>query len=326
MTRPRPAHFVGASGLSLDPAAGLTLAADPRVGLLLKADGAYCQLTTDSRGRIDSAISSTGAPLAGTADLLGIYAAPPYSTLVGEAMVHSEAGIAATASLGFVQVHLFDCLRLAGQPLAPLPYSERHGALYRAQSWCESEGHGRARDWTLDGHGNAHVSTALHDDPRTPTKRPARRPFLDRAPSRRGQFVAAIPRDLRRFPVLPIVRGLADARALWDLIESTGLEGAVAVRLDARAGAPRAKRKIKITDTISASVLAADASHSRVSAIVRRRPLEFTVPGRHEGIVEIAHNGFYRSGLPRFARVVRRRCDKMIGAVPDRGALIEWRA
>ena len=325
MTRPRPAHYTGATGHAIPPDAIAGLDFD-RHALMLKADGLYCTLTTDARGRIDSAVSQLGRPIPEAADLLGIVAAPPFSTLAGELTAHTEAGRAEAEELGYPIVHLFDCTRLAGQPLQHAPYQERHGALYRAQSWVESEGYGRARDWTLDARGNAHAlsrSAERNEDRGCPSRSGLPRSGVA------GRFVAAVPRDLRRLPVLPLARGLADARALWDLIESTGLEGAVAVDLRARVGAPRSKRKIKLTDTVSATVLGSDATASLVVAdFPVRGPVEFTLgsPLPVGAIVEVAYNKFYRSGLPKFARVVRRRCDKAIGPVTDRGALIEWAA
>ena len=321
-SRPRPVNFAGARGAAQPPdvIAGLDF---DRWALSLKRDGLYAQLTTDARGRIDSVVSQLGREIPGAADLLGIHAAPPYSTLVGECMLQTEAGIAATAALGYVQVHLFDCLRLAGQPLARQPYAERHGSLYRAASWCESEGLARRREWTLDARGDAHALSASGSAIKEcrPVGRQASRGAAatrhgGRLPALPGRYVAAIPRDLRRLPIAPLVRGRADALALWSRIERDGLEGAVAV--DLRAPVGRGKRKIKVTDTLGCTVIAADASCSEVTT----GPLTFTVPGVAEvgSVVEIAHHGYYASGVPRFARIVRARPDK------TRGGLIEWAA
>lgn len=293
MTRPRPVCYAGATGAAIDPAAGLGLDPD-RYGWQLKSDGLYCQITTGTDGRIDSVSSQIGRPIAGSEDLLGIHAAPPFSTLVGEYTGHTESGAAESAARGYAVVHLFDCLRLAGVPLGRLPYRERHGSLYRAQSWVEGEGLARRREWTTDAQGDA------HDDA--------------------GRYHAAIPRDLRRLPIAPTVRGRVAALELWSRIERDGLEGAVAVDLRAPVGARGAKRKIKITDGMTCTVIDAGPAHSLVSASTARGPLTFAVPGAANvgAAVEVAHHGYYVSGLPRFPRIVRART--------DRGALVEWRA
>ena len=316
--------YTGASGAVLAPDAGLSLDPD-RYAYQIKSDGAFCRITTDGSGRIDSAVSQNGLPIAAASDLLGIHAAPPYSTIDGELDAQTEAGTLATAERGYALLHLFDCVRLAGQPIARLPYVERHGSLYRAASWCESEGLARVRDWALDVHGNAHASRGLGGYPRTDTIPKVEGGNRDAPATYPGRFVAAIPRDLRRLPIIPLHRGRTAAHALWSAVERDGLEGLVAVELRAPVGRVGSKRKIKLTDTLDCTVTESDASHSRVTT---DRGLTFIVPGHLEAgaVVEVAHNGYYRSGVPRFARVVRARPDKMDRAVPDRMALVEWAA
>lgn len=299
--RPRLPGYVGAIGAALDPAAGLELG--DSYGWMLKADGAYAMLPLDGDGRVAAVMSQTGEPLHGAGGLVGIVAGPPHSVLVGEYSGHTTAGIAEVAARGWDVVHLFDCLQLAGRDLSRVPYRERHGLLYTAHSWVEGEGLGRVREYVPDARGDAHDSA--------------------------GRYVRATPRDLRRLPILPLVRGRAGARALWDEVERDGLEGLVACRLDAPIGARGAKRKIKLTDTLDGVVVSSDASHSLVAARIagpRPRDLTFTIPGSVPpgSVVEVAHNGFYTSGLPRFVRLVRARRDKVVAQ--DRGGLVEWAA
>lgn len=289
--------YVGPARL-LTPSAGLAIgrgwAWQP------KFDGCYAEARTDAAGRLASVVSRAGRELPEAADLLGILAGPPGSVLVGELDAHTEAGIAATAARGFANLHLFDCLALAGTDLRARPYAERWGALHRAQSAVEGDGAGRLETWRDDAAGDA----LTLGRPRCPTT---------------GRRVARVPRDLRRLPIVPLLRSEADARELWRDVEAGALEGLVAVRLDARAGARDGKVKIKVTDTIDARVVATSPGVLRVvtrsgttQRAWRARP-EFVIQSRGGEVpgqvVEVAHHGYYRSGEPRFARVVRTRKD-----------------
>lgn len=329
MSRARLSDYAGATS-RLDPQEGLALDPD-RFGFQEKKDGAYAQISTDAHGRISSVLSQSGAPLHGAQDLIGIVAGPPFSTLVGECDLHTESGIAAARARGYACLHLFDALRVDGRYLARLPYLERRAALFAAQSWVESEGRSRRRDWTLDARGNAHATVASGSRVAAPIERggaigrPSSTPKAigaGRRAARPGTFVSPVPRDLRRLPILPLHRGADAARALWSSVESTGAEGLVAVRLDAPIGRRGAKVKIKSTDTLDCYVVSSDRTAAIVRARVasdaasidrvRWRVVEFTVAGCHAvgSIVEVAHNGWHDSGAPRFARVVRQRTDK----------------
>lgn len=281
---------------------------DPDRGLALgngwayqpKLDGCYAVATTDAAGRLASVVSRTGRAIPEAADLLGILAGPPGSVMVGELDAHTEAGIAAASMRGFANLHLFDCLALGGADLRTRPYVERWGALHRAQSAVEADGAGRIETWRDDAAGDA----LTLGRPRCPTT---------------GRRVARVPCDLRRLPIVPLLRSLSDVRETWRSVEAGALEGMVAVRLDARAGARGAKVKIKITDTIDARVIATSPGVLRVvtrsgttQRAWRARP-EFVIQSRGGEVpgqvVEVAHHGYYRSGEPRFARVVRTRVD-----------------
>lgn len=286
--RPRPSFYAGAIGHALQPEAALCLDLD-RYALTVKHDGAYAEVQLGTRGEIAAVVSRTGQRLHGADELEGIIAGPPHSTLVGEFTGHTEAGIAEAAARGHPVIHLFDCIRLDGQPLARLPYAERHGALYRAQSWVESRHEQRDQSLRTDANGAAHGD--------------------------RGRFARFAPRDLRRLPITPLHRGRAAASELLDRIDADGLEGAVACDLTAPAGRRGAKLKIKRIDTIDGTVLRSDQGASVVRARVlypRPRDLEFTVPGFAEpgAVIEVRHLGWYTSGLPRHPSIVRERTDK----------------
>jgi hypothetical protein len=278
--------YAGA-GARLDPARGLALDAN-RWAWQPKVDGVYCQISTDAAGRIWSVVSRTGAELPEGRDLHGIVAAPPLSVLVGELEAHTESGVRAAAARGYRLAHLFDAIRMAGRLVTGLPYHERRGCLYRAASWVESEGLARDRSLTVDANGDAHGPD--------------------------GRYRRAIPRDLRRLPIVPMARGTAAARELWSTyVDRGGGEGLVAVRLDAPLGARGSKRKIKATDTIDAVVVASGGGAIRVAS----RGLAWTMSGSAPvgAVVEVAHDGWYESGAqPRFARLVRRRADVTVVA------------
>lgn len=272
--------------------AGATARLDPEAARALrgawgyqpKVDGCYVRITLGAGGRVASVVSRAGAAVA--CDLGGIVAGPPDTVLHGELEAHTEAGIAAAAARGWAAVHLFDVSRLAGVDVTARPYHERHGLLHTAASVVEGEGAGRVRSWSVDARGDAHGA--------------------------RGRYVSPVPRDLRRFLVVPLARGPSGLAELWrDHVELAGGEGLVAVRLDARLGARASKRKIKLTETIDGVVVAADSAAVMVAARVRGDVRRFAVPGRAApgSVVEVACDGYYASGLPRFPRLVRSRAD-----------------
>lgn len=260
-----------------------------------KEDGVYGEARLDGAGRVASVVSRNGREVAEARELLGIVAGPPGSVLVGELDAHTEAGNATARAAGYRCLRLFDCLALGGEDVRGLSYLDRWGALHRAQSWAEGEGLARASTWEDDAAtGRAHAVDGS------------------------GRFCRRVPMDLRRFPVVPLMRSAAEAREAWRSVEDGAAEGLVAVRLDAKAGARGSKRKVKITDTIDARVVEVGAGCARVATRAgstqrawRDRP-SFTVAAdglRVGAVVEVAHHGYYASGEPRFARVVRARSD-----------------
>jgi len=291
-----PTDYTGATR-RLDPAAGLALP-DRTHGWQIKHDGCYVRLSIDAHGRIASVLSRAGRPVA--TDLIGILAGPPDSVLHGELEAHTEAGIRAATARGFALCHLFDVTRLAGRDVSAAPYLERHGLLYTAQSILEGDNLARVRSWQTDATGRAHASS--------------------------GRFVAPVPRDLRRLPVTPLVRGHAAARELWRrAVELGGGEGLVACRLDAPVRARNAKSKIKLSDTLDCRVISSGATAMTVAAVIRsdssRGPRSkvvlFAMPGSAPvgTIVEVRLDGWYATGLPRFPRLVRSRGDLSCGGV-----------
>ena len=281
--------YVGATRL-VSPEAGLSLTA--AWAWQPKLDGCYAVARLDSAGRIASVTSRTGRELPEGADLLGLLAGQPDSVVVGELEAHTEAGASAAARQGYRRLHLFDALRADGVDLSALPYVERWGALHRMQSVLEGDGAARVESWHHDGYGRPH------------------------GPS--GRFCRRVPVDLRRLPIVPLLRSPSDARQPWRQVEAGALEGLVAVRLDAPAGRRDSKRKIKLTDTLDCRVVAVSPRVVRVAArggstqrAWRDRPT-FAVgaSGLRVGqVVEVAHHGYYATGEPRFPRVVRERTD-----------------
>lgn len=280
----------------LDPAAGLAL--PNGWGYQLKHDGCYVRLRINHSGRIADVTSRAGRPVA--TDLIGILAGPPDSVMHGELEAHTEAGIRAATARGHALCHLFDCTRLAGRDLHDAPYVERHGALYAAQSMLEGDHLARVHAWQTDATGRAHAAS--------------------------GRFTASIPRDLRRLPVTPMVRGRAAAAELWRrAVELDGGEGLVACRLAAPVKARGSKCKIKLTDTLDCRVVGAGPTAMTVVAKIREdsargprhRVVQFVMPGSAPvgSIVEVRADGWYATGLPRFPRLVRSRGELSCGSV-----------
>jgi hypothetical protein len=270
-----------------------------------KVDGTYCRVTTDERGRIMSGLSRTGAAMQ-LGDLVGIVAGPPLAVLHGELEAHTEAGVRIAATRGWRNLHLFDCTRSGGASLERLPYAERYAALHRAQVAIELAGLGR-------------IAPMQPDPRRWKWRRPADGGLAPaeyewRPLNPRGVVPGGPPRDLRRVPVVPMVRTHAQAEELWaDFVLRGGGEGIVAVALAAPAGRRGSKRKVKQTDTIEAVVL---RNQGGGVVALRRGDQEFLVSARGKvqpqpgQVVEVAHDGFYeRDFTPRFARMVRVRND-----------------
>lgn len=270
---------------------GLELAGDARRwAAMVKVDGVCARVRLDGRGRIASVLSRAGAELREASDLLGIEAGPPDCIFWGEIEAHTEAGNRAAAARGWRALHLWDCTRFAGEDLARAPFRDRWGALHRAQSWVEGEGRARRDDWTVDAGGDAH--------------------------DRRGRFTRAIPRDLRRLPIIPLVRGRGAVEALWrEQVELAGGEGIVLAHLDAPARRARAKAKIKRHVELDARVIAVGGGVARVAwgggtFSVAAGGARCAALERGQ-VVEVLVDGFYDGAgvVPRHPRITRVRHD-----------------
>jgi hypothetical protein len=257
----------------------------PHVAVQPKVDGCYATLRTDHLGRICSVTSRAGRPLREGAELLGLPAGPPLSVLTGELEAHTEAGGAAYARTGYRRCHLFDCLAVRGVSVASQPYATRHAWLGEIRDDLLA-----SEPWHEDARGRAHATDGT------------------------GRYVR---RTSLHLPVVPLLRGHEAARELWRQVEAGALEGLVAV--DLRAPAGRGKRKVKATDTADCRVLAVSPGLLTLAAprsspagwrgesfVVQFARAAGLAPG---AVVEVAHDGCYASGLPRFPRVVRVRRD-----------------
>jgi hypothetical protein len=292
-----PPDYAGASGrVTLSAAAALPW---QRFAVMEKKDGAYAQVDTDDEGRIVSVVSRTLRPFQrdDIAHLLGVATGLPRARLAAEAELHTEAGIAARTVRGYALLHLFDLLALDGRSLAALPYEQRYGALHRGQALAERGGRiGPPVDHCGDAHGPD------------------------------GRYVVDLPRDTRLTPIVPLVRGRGAIVDCYERTVAAGGEGVVVVALDAPLGRRRSKVKLKPTQEIDAIVLAAD----RHAAIVSHRGRTFAVGTVRQpavgAIVEVAHDGEYANGTPRFPRVVRVRTDLMPVGGGNAKAVAAWGA
>ena len=256
------------------------------VAVQVKHDGCYAEVTTDAAGLVCSVRSRAGRELDEGRELIGYRAAPPRSVLVGELEASTEAGVAAARARGYRALHLFDCLSVRGCSIADRPYLARWQWLHEMRDDLLTYADDRGRVHAPDGSG----LFATH-------------------PS-------------RLMPIVPLVRGRDDARALWDRVLSEGGEGLVAV--DLRAPAGKGKRKVKLTDTAECRVLGVSSGLLRLSCPLTSpagwRGASFLVGSvladrlAVGAIVEVAHDGCYRGGLPRFPRVVRVRTDLTVSS------------
>lgn len=284
MTRARGLDYAGATGrLGIDQ----VLEIGAGYAVQEKRDGAYARIHLDARGRIANVFSRAGVPFpaAQWADLRGALVGAPHAELVGELDAHTEAGAAAAARDG-LRIHLFDVIHDGRRRLVDRPYRER----YRSLVWMQAEAASRAECswWQDENHGTRDRATGRWS-------REALGP---------GGIALAPPLELHR---------PAAARQLWERAVAGELEGLVVVALDAPLGARRAKRKCKPRETLDARVVAVD----RKAAILEAGPVRFTVSARAiadrdlkpDDVVEVAHEGWYSSGVPRFARLLRLRSD-----------------
>jgi hypothetical protein len=271
-----------------------------------KIDGAYARVVTDRAGRIATVMprgsnrlskySETGHSsyanfFAKDLDgILGMATGLPDSVLFGELEACTEASVAARERRGWAKLYLFDCGRWCGRSVAAEPFSARYGLLHRWQANVETYGEVPREDWwTVDAEGDAHG--------------PA------------GEYVRPVPRDLRRLPIVPLARGPGAGAELWrqHVLKKRG-EGIVAVRLDAALGKRAVKLKIKATDTYDCPVISYQGTGC---AVIKFRGVTATVSARGRwahtfevgDILEVAVDGFYKSGMPRHPRIVRVRRD-----------------
>jgi hypothetical protein len=279
-------HYAGAAGARLDLAAARRLS-PARWAFMPKVDGCYARVATDRAGRITSVLARSGRPLAGAADLVGVLAGPPDAVLAAELEVLTEAGRRAAATRGWAALHLFDVSRLRGLDVTAEPYGWRHGALHHEQALVEQEG--------LPSRGELDANGARHDAA--------------------GRYTRGVPRDTRRCPVVPMLRGVGAVDRLWqEHVEAFGGEGLVAVALDAPLGRRGSKRKIKQATTIDCRVLRVEGK----LAEMEWRGVTFlvSVAGRAAAgiaagaVAEVAIDGWYEKGAcPRFPRLERLRPD-----------------
>lgn len=279
--------YTGA-GARLDPARGLALDCR-RWAWQPKLDGCYVRITTDRQGRIATVRTRNLREPREAWDLRGILAGPPDAVMHGELDAHTEAGNRTAMSRGWRNVHLFDLTRSDGRSIEAMPYEARYGALHRAQSVLEGDGQARIRT-SQDALGRHRLDGS-------------------------GKYVTAAPRDLRRVPIVPMVRGKAGAADLWrQHVELGQGEGLVAVRLDAPVRARGGKRKIKATDTIDVTIVAVDASGDYCRAVYGGVAFSMScrkrVPPMVGELWSAAIDGWYESSTtPRFPRLVQRRDD-----------------
>jgi hypothetical protein len=253
-----------------------------RFAIQPKKDGIYVRVYLDGRGRIAKVFMRNGAEVLPhmTSHLRGALVGNPHAELVGEFEAMTEQA-ERRAKAGPRKIWLFDALHDGVRSLLRSTYAERRDTLWRMTSA---------------------VQCAAPDDDHRPK------------PWRRYRDVSGPGWQL--CPVIPQVPS-ADARRVWEewvVGPDDGEEGLVAVSLDAVAGRPCSKLKIKKAETIDAVAV----SVSRTVVTCEWRGMPFNVSrGRHHvefgETVEVACDGFYeRFAVPRFARIVRVRRDLVL--------------
>lgn len=258
-----------------------------RYAFQAKRDGVYVKLTTDAHGRIADLVYRSGAAV-GKRDsdgLRGVAIGLPFSTLHGELEAQTEAGIAARERRGEAWVHLFDVSVVGGVSVEAQTFDERHAHLQR---WISSIYSDLDSDHRLDGRGLAHDPTS-------------------------GRFVRPARENLRRLPIVPVVRGKGAAERLWrEEVELYRGEGIVAC--DLRAPFGKGKRKVRYHESLDCSVV----SVGRTAAILDYQGTRFPCAAtslasrglRPGEIVEVVSDGWTRDrSRPLHPRIVRLRLD-----------------
>ena len=253
---------------------GVSKLSPDRYRLQIKHDGVYVRIHTDWSGRVCRVLSRYHRKLKAGDDLLGIKVVPGPAILIGELEAHTEAGIAARDAKGYSNVHLFDIITNAR-------YEERLDYLWRGVAQTRTP---QNMAHTTDSRGN-------HKGPD-------------------GRFIEkAGPKDWRRFSIVETLP-LTAADELWDRALAEDIEGLVVVNMKSKLRSRNAKRKVKPVDTLDCVVVRACKS----AAILRTFGGVFTVSCKGLNLddgdtVEVMHNGYYKSGVPRFPRIVRKRTE-----------------
>jgi len=245
-----------------------------------KHDGAYCHVHLDRGGCIERISSRTGADYenGNVTGLIGQFVGYPGAVLVGELTAHTEAGNAEAIEFGARRVHLFDiAFGMDSRPLHDLPYGERRSELYRMHVAVESFGGGQS--WTQ-------------------TKCAPKS-------KRSGKFTRKTWRGTALTPIVPQFRPDA-CDDPWDMVKAGKLEGLVAVSQAAPMGRRGAKRKCKLTSTLDALVIRQGAKSVELLHLGQRFYVNKAKRALFAGdVVEVAHDGRYGDGTPKFARIVR---------------------
>lgn len=287
------ADYAGAVGrITRERAARLLADRSRRWVAQPKADGAYLRVITGRDGAVLHCITRAGEMPPSLMSLRGNLTGCPDAILHGEVEWHTEAGNAAHKRQGYRRVHLFDITRIDGRDLSRETYSVRRDHLMRGLTACQ-----------VDCHGNSTDSASVRNrrDPVT------------------GQFAVGRPINWGLFPVVPQSRNLDQAWIDWVVMPyghppASGLagEGLVIVDTTAPVGARNAKYKLKTLETIDCVVVRVSAKTSLLS-VWQRVFVASNLNHRLSAgmIVEVAHNGWYQGGQPRFPRITRIRRDLM---------------
>lgn len=254
-----------------------------------KLDGVFCRAATDRSGAIADLRYRSGEPVSkGDADgLVGLRLGLPDAVIYGELTAQTDAGLRERDAYG-ARLHVFDVSRFLGRDVRAQAYADRYGLLHR---WHAHEELNLDGDYLVDESGRAHDATS-------------------------GRFSQHVRNNLRRLPIVPLVRGKGAVDQLWQsYVEHDQGEGVVVVRLDLAFGARASKAKVKRTDTIDATVLRVEGKR----AVLLWGPAQFVVSTTREqlapgDVVEVKADGFTERGVPRFARFVRVRRD--LGGTP----------
>lgn len=267
---------------TLEEAREIVRSAQPgRWAVQRKMDGCYVTITTGADGEVTSIRTRNGREAPYAAEILGQIIGAPDSVLCAEWEAHTEVAEVAATARGYRVAHVFDMLQIRGRDISKQPYAQRYGEAMSAHL---------AVSMSVRGDATRLVRTG-------------------RRHSAANRFASARPINWRLAPMLESAPA-SELEAVWsEYVVGEGGEGLVLVDTMARAGKAASKLKVKQTETHDLVITSITPTECYVHVGEHTLGMYRPTWVREGMLVEVACDGYYAGGCPRFARVIRPRGD-----------------